>query len=350
MDGHKLMYHPQRVSEWLEDKNILPIYVDICPTSACNHRCLFCTIDFLGYKPIFFDKNIFDRRIIEMSRLGIKSIGFAGNGEPLLNKDTADMIVLTKKLGLDAALTTNGVLLNKEFVDKSLGSLSWIKVSCAAGTKETHAKIHDANINDFDKIFDNLKHAIKVKNENNYDVTLGMQFLLLPDNVHEIEILAEKVKNIGLDYLVIKPYSKSRHGLTEIYNDIKYEKYLYLSETLKKFNTDKFNVIFRIDSMNAWDDKHRGYKKCFALPFSAYIGASGNVYGCCAYIDDENFYYGNIYKNTFAEIWNSPERKKSLEWVNNTLNINKCQINCRLDKANKYLWDLKCGVEHVNFI
>ena len=350
IDSHKLMYHTERVNDWMKNQLIYPIYLDISPSGTCNHRCKFCCMDFMKYKPIFLDQNIFEKRITEMRKLGIKSIMFAGEGEPLLNKNTPDMIVFTKKIGIDIALTTNGVLLDEKIVEKSLGSLSWIKVSCAAGTKETHAKIHRTNLNDFDKIFKNLEYAVKIKNLNNYKVTIGMQFLLLPDNAHEIEILIEKVKNVGLNYLVIKPYAQSRFGISDIYKNVSYDKYLHLSNNLDRFNDKNFNVIFRMDSMNKWEEKSRGYKKCLSLPFSAYIDTAGNVWGCCVYLGDKNLYYGNIYKNTFEEIWTSQERKDALNWVDTKLNLKDCQINCRMDKINQYLWDLKNPSEHVNFI
>lgn len=349
IDSHKLIHHVKRVNDWLEDKVIYPIYVDISPSGVCNHRCLFCCMDYMGYKSIFIDKDIYEKRIIEMSKLGIKSVLFAGQGEPLLHPNINNMISATKNAGIDIALTTNGVFLDR-IIDKSFGSLSWIKVSCAAGSKETHKLIHNANINDFDKIFNNLEYAIKVKRENNYKTVIGMQFILLPENAHEVEILAEKVKNIGLDYLIIKPYSKSTFALKNVYKDINYDKYLYLSETLKRFNDKNFYVAFRMDSMNKWDDKYRGYEECLSLPFAATIDASGGVYGCCAYLGNEKLYYGNIYKNTFEEIWNSKEKDDALEWAHTTLNINECQINCRMDKVNAYLWDLKHPHEHVNFI
>lgn len=350
IDDHKLMYHTKRVNDWMENKPIYPIYIDISPSGVCNHRCKFCCMDYMGYKHLFLDKNIFEKRITEMSKLGVKSVLFAGQGEPLLNKDVGDMIITTRKVGIDIALTTNGVLLNKEFIDKSLSSLSWIKISCAAGTKETHAKVHRTNVNDFDTIFSNLEYTIKVKKENGYKTVIGMQCILLPENADEIESLTERVKNVGLNYLMIKPYSKSTFALNDLYHDVNYNKYLYLSDKLKKFNDKNFYVAYRMDSMNNWDEKYRGYKECLSLPFATTIDASGGVYGCCAYLGNKNLYYGNIYKNTFEEIWNSKEREDALNWAHTKLDLTKCQINCRMDKVNKYLWDLKHPIEHVNFI
>lgn len=350
IDSHKLVYHVHRVNGWLEGKNIYPIYAEISPTGACNHRCVFCGLDFMEYKPRYLEREKLEKRVFEMWSLGLKSVMYAGEGEPLLHKEIGDIILFTKKAGVDVALTTNGVLLNKELVDKTLGSIEWIKISINAGTKETYSKIHRTKPNDFDRVFENMSYAVKARGKNGYKTTLGMQLLLLPDNWHEAELLAEKAKDTGLDYLVIKPYSQHLSGKSTEYKNVKYSDYLHLSDTLEKYNGEDFSVIFRMDSMNKWDEGKHEYEQCLALPFWSYIDAGGNVWGCSCYLNDERFYYGNINDDSFEAIWNGEKRKMSLELVRTELNTSQCRVNCRMDKINKYLWNLKHPVEHVNFI
>ena len=350
VDSHKLMYHVKRVSEWLDGKLIYPIYIEISPSGTCNHRCVFCGMDFMGYEPKFLDTKIIEKRLSEMGRLGVKSIMYAGEGEPLLHKDIIDLILATRKAGIDVALTTNGVLLDKEIVDKILGCITWIKVSIDAGTKETHSKIHGTNLKDFDRVIENLRYAVKVRGDKRYETTIGTQFLLLPDNWHEAELLAQKVKDIGVDYLLIKPYSQHFSSNNILYKNVKYSDYLHLSDTLEKFNDEKFNVIFRKETMERWDEGHHRYEKCLALPFWAYIDAGGNVCGCFNYLGNEKFHYGNINEDTFEDIWTGEKRIMSLQWVNAELETSRCRVNCRMDKINEYLWSLKHPIEHVNFI
>ena len=63
--------------------------------------------------------------------------------------------------------------------------------------------------------------------------------------------------------------------------------------------------------------------------------------GLHVYLGDERFLYGNIYENTFKEIWEGGKRKESLNWFENNLNAKECRINCRMDEINQYLWNLK---------
>src|ERR1035437_6949238 len=106
IDGHKLHLHPERVAQWLVDPvNTYPIYVEISPVGHCNHRCSFCAVDYVGYKPESLDADVLADRLYEMGRLGVKSIMFAGEGEPLLHKDIGSLIEYTRHVGIDVALT-----------------------------------------------------------------------------------------------------------------------------------------------------------------------------------------------------------------------------------------------------
>ncbi|MFH1441033.1 MAG: radical SAM protein [Candidatus Omnitrophota bacterium] len=350
IDSHKLMYHPERISDWLNKKLIYPIYLEVSPAGSCNHRCVYCALDFMEYQPRFIDTGIFKQRLKEMGRLGVKSIMYAGEGEPFLHKDIADIISTTKKSGIDAAVTTNGVLFNQNLAKETLAHTSWIKVSINAAKNETYAKIHRTRPEDMDRVMENMAYAAKLRKNKRYGCVLGMQIILLPDNFNEIELLAKKAESIGMDYLVVKPYSQHPLSKTNKFKDIKYNRYLDLASNLKKFNTKNFNVVFRIRAMQKWDEAHRDYKHCLALPFWAYIDAGGNVWACSIYLSKDKFCLGNIYKNNFKHIWVSRKRDALVCWAARNLNTDKCRVNCRMDEINRYLWELSHPSGHVNFI
>jgi radical SAM protein with 4Fe4S-binding SPASM domain len=228
--------------------------------------------------------------------------------------------------------------------------MEWMKVSIGAAMRETYAKIHRTKPDDFDNVIRNLATAARIKRENRFSCTLGMQMLLLPENRHEAVLLAKIAKEIGMDYLVVKPYSQHPSSKTERYKDIKYDEYAYLADEFAEFNSSEFNVIFRLRSMRKWDDGARNYTRCLALPFWSYIDSGGNVWGCSVYLGNERFLYGNIYTQTFKEIWEGEKRRESLRWVECELDASQCRVNCRMDEVNRYLWELKNPPGHVNFI
>ena len=359
IDSHKLMFHPRRVARWAESnddwkkaRGIYPIYVEISPFGNCNHRCTFCAMDFLGYKANALDFEVMRQRIPEMAALGVKSVMFAGEGEPLLYQHINELTDLANDAGLDTAFTTNGVKLTGQFVESTMSRVSWIKVSFNAGTAETYSRIHRTSPDDYRKVINNIQKAVRRRQENNWPVTIGLQILLLPENAHEVETLAALCRDeIGVDYLVVKPYSQHHSSITQKYKDINYHNYINLAEKLETFNSKHFKVFFRSNTMRKHAEQERRYDRCHATPFFwSYIMANGDVYSCSAYLGDENFRLGNLQEKTFEEIWAGERRKKNLLHLQNTLNITDCRTNCRMDEVNQYLWQLKNPTEHVNFI
>ena len=350
IDSHKLIFHPKEVAKWLSGEEIFPIYVEISPSGACNHRCTFCALDFMEYKPRFLETAALRERLAEMGRLGVKSIMYGGEGEPFLHREIGDIIAWTKNAGIDVGITTNGTLLTRHLAEKIIGSVKWIKVSLNAGDPETYSKVHGTQPADFDRVIMNLSDAVKVRTETGADCTLGAQAVLLPENAGSMESLAEVCRRIGLRYLVIKPYSQHQKSRTQLYRDLDYTAFYHLKEKLERFNDRNFSVIFRERTMKKIKRRKRGYERCLALPFWSYIDSGGNVWGCSAYLGDEEFRYGNIYEDTFKDIWLGRKRRECMKMVSSGLDPARCRMNCRMDEINLYLWELTHPSAHVNFI
>lgn len=367
IDSHKYAFHPGHASTVLDylakrdnpgaRSSYLaqhPLYIEVSPVGACNHRCTFCAVDYIGYKSTFMDLDVFKKSIDSMKGKGCKSIMFAGEGEPLLHPKISDFVDYTKLVGeIDVSFTTNAYKLSQEFVAQSLSKISWIKVSFNGGTPETYAKIHRTKESDFHVVVDNIRFAVDYRNRNGINCAIGLQVLLLPDNHHTISSLCEHAKDLGVDYVVIKPYSQHKFSDTQVYKDIDYSEYLHLEEELQKYNTDSFSVVFRVNTIRNWLAQNEDrYCKCLATPSTwAYWMASGDVYSCSAYLLDERFRLGNINKDTFDKIWSSEERLRNSDFVLDSLDISECRVNCRMDQVNRYLDSIhNDAIPHVNFV
>ena len=342
IDSHKLHFHPDRVAEWMNGKQIAPLYMEISPSGTCNHRCRFCGMDFMGYKPRFLPTEQFCACLEEMGQCGVKAIMYAGEGEPFLHKEMGHIAQVTKSARMDVAFTTNAVNLGAKYAETVLPVTSWIKVSCNAGTRETYAHIHGTQASDFDVVMRNTAEAVRLREKCGSTCTLGFQMVLLPENRDEAVSLAQRVRDLGADYLVIKPYSIHRLSSLEEYRSLSYEDCTELAEQLQTVTGQGFSVIFRHEAMQRLKSSPV-YSECLALPFWSYIDSGGSVWNCLRHIGENAFYGGNIFEASFAELIKKRNTPKGFA-------IADCHTDCRMDAINAYLWSLTHPGPHVNFI
>ena len=346
IDSTKIQYQPQRVSQWLEAdtwekaRKVYPIYWEITTSAACNHRCTFCSVDAIGYPAILMDETVLVRRMWEAKNLGVKSVMYAGTGEPLLHKAINDIVGTGARMGLDQAFTTNGILLNKLSVPELC---SWIKISLNAGTKESYAKIHQTNEKDWDKVWKNIEDLARRKGP----CTLGVQCVVLPENYMDMAALAWLSLQAGADYLVLKPYSQGTFSIVQ--RTINYKEMEDELQAVTQFSTPAFQVIYRENAIKREVEEHH-YERCNATPFFwVYSMADGRVFSCSAHLLDERFCIGNLNTQSFQEIWEGERRRKQWELMK-TFDIHNCRKNCRMEATNQYLDQLVHPVPHASFI
>lgn len=350
IDSHKLLFHPRRVARWLDGETIPPVYMEVSPSGACNHRCVFCALDFMEYQRRFLDTELLCQRLAEMAVLGLKSVMFGGEGEPFLHANMAAIAERANAAGLDLAFTTNATLMDEENTRRVLPVTRWIKASVNAGTPETYAQVHQTKPEHFTLAIANLERAATLRAKTGATCTLGMQILLLPENRAEVAPLARLARDIGLDYLVVKPYSQHPSSKTSTYVDVDYAASEDLEQELLALRTDFFTPLVRLNAMRKAQTRDKAYGRCQALPFWSYLDSAGNIWGCSMFLGDERFLYGNIAEQSFAEIWNGPKRQASMDWFQTSFDCSGCRVNCRMDEVNRYLWELNNPSPHVNFI
>jgi cyclic pyranopterin phosphate synthase len=358
IDDHKLMLHPHRVAQWLDGRDdwsrareIYPIYLEISPFGACNHRCIFCAVDYLDYRNVSQDPQVLRDRVTELAAVGAKAIMFSGEGEPTLWPHLPALLDHCTAVGIETALTTNAVPLNEAQAASVVRNCAWVKASINAGTAETYSRIHRTKPADFARALDNLARCVALRAAQGSTCTIGGQMLLLPENAAEAVGLARELRDRGLDYLVLKPYSQHRFSTTHVYEAIDYTPFLALADELARLETDRFQVVFRRRTMQQYTQAERHYGRCQATPFFwAYIQADGSVYGCSAFLGNEAFCYGNLNQQSFVDIWQGDRRRRSFEHVRTELDVSECRRNCRMDRVNQYLWQLAHPDRHASFI
>jgi GTP 3',8-cyclase len=352
IDGHKLYWHLDRLTAWQSGRMIVPIYIEVSPVSFCNHKCVFCAVDFAMEKPAKLKTEIFCKRIKEMAKLGVRSIMYAGEGEPLLHEDLPLFIKVAKTSGIDVSLTTNGSLGNYKLWKEILPHLSWLRFSFDAGSAGVYSLVHQVPEKVFQITIRSIKEALRVKNELKLPVAIGLQFLAIEENFKDLDKAISLAATLGVDYLSIKPFSlhPKMKKKKEAFYSLKTQE--YIERTINKSGYPRnLNLIFRKDAFTRYMSKEKQYSRCRALPFWGYISSAGLFYTCSVQLGDKRFASGSIYKQDMRSIFFGKTRKQSIRFAQEELDVvKKCRLNCRMARINEFLEFLANKPEHLNFI
>lgn len=353
IDTTKIQFHPHRVAQaldaqasWDLAKSVYPIYIEFSPNAHCNSRCTHCALDFTEYKKLNMDADMLKVRFKEMGELGVKSLMAAGEGEPMLHPRISDIVDYATDAGIKISFTSNGTMMNKAFVERSLSKISWIKISLNGGDHKSYSAVHRVKEAEFDKVIANIKYAVEYKREHNLNCVIGIQSVLLPENAHTMEALVLLGKELGVSYVVIKPFSPHQSMLNKQYDSMKYAEYITLAEGLSKHSTEDFEVVARLNAMKSTGHT---YDKCLSTPLIwGYINSKADVLACSAHYENPRFNLGNLNDSSFKEIWQGEKRQALFE---EGICIDECRKNCRMNHANIYLDQIANNkVPHVNFI
>lgn len=292
----KLIFHPESIVKIMNEERIFPISFEIDLTNLCNHNCSFCCVKEIRRTDMNTLKTETIKSCIkQMKELGVKGISFTGGGEPLLHKDFYEILEYTKTLGIDTGLITNGALIVENNVQMLLKNINWIRVSVAAGERETYSKIQGKD--EYNKVINNLKLLSEYKEKLDLSVNIGVRMLITDENIMTLSGLAEDIKNLNVNYLQIAPDSMSNNY--NLYNFTDFERIVEQTKTTLD-QIDLLSAGFIMDQ-----DKKSYPQKCYAHCFHTVVTASGDVLFCKNCRGSENMVIGNIYESSLVEIWNS---------------------------------------------
>jgi radical SAM protein with 4Fe4S-binding SPASM domain len=349
MNSHKLMWHLDRLTPWMEDKKIVPLYIDMGITQTCNISCTYCfyaTPENRTKKIISTDNmKIFLKECAEM---GVKAIGILGDGEPMVHKGVYDIINSGKEYGLDMAISTNGKTLNSEKAKQFLSSLSWIRFNISAAKKSTYAKVMGTSEDTYDTVIKNIKLCVALKQKYNLDVTIGMQMVLVPDCLDDIVDFAKLGKQIGVDYAVIKQCSENlNQNLALTLKDFADHKDKLLEA--EQFTDENFSMIVKWEKIQKFGV--RNYEQCYGCEFLPQISGAGDVYPCGSLFLNPEYYIGNINTHSFKDIVHGERYHEVMKKVTSDVDVHKdCGTSCRQNEINEFLFELKNKPQHLNFI
>ncbi len=355
MDGHKLIWHTDRLNDWLQGKHIAPIHIDAGLSKGCNIKCQYCYGVTQGnfFKKgaeRYFAREPLMRYMKDAGAVGVRSIAFIGEAEPLLNPHVYEAIVEGKRAGVDMAMGTNGILYNEGPEGRTaLEHLSWLRFNISAASPEAYQRIHASK--DFAVAVRKIKFCVDTKRQHNLDVTIGLQMVLTPSNVDQVVSLSALGKELGVDYLVVKQCGDTIENTLGVYKRFdEYDTYTDILAEAESYSTDTYSVIVKWKKIS--NKGKRVYDQCLGVPFLLYTSGDGRVYPCGMFFDhqEEEYRMGDLNTQSFKEIVESKQYWDVVKKVSEIDVHKKCYANCRTHYINEFLWQVKHPAPHVNFV
>lgn len=293
--------------------------------------------------PLETMKNLFR----DCKDVGVKSIAITGEGENILNPDFYDAINYARDINLDLGLATNGVSLKKERIRDMLSSLIYLRFNISAANPELYNIVHGRKF--FDRVIDNIRECVRVKEKYNLPVTIGLQMVIINENFDDIIPLSKLGKELGVDYLVMKPCSDTPDGKL----GSPHKKYRNSEETCKmaeSYSDKNYSVIVKWEKLS--NEGIKPFKICYGTQFMIAINGRGDVAPCGHLFNQsqkEEFHMGNIMEKPFRAIVFS-DRYWEVQKKVQSLNVNRdCESNCKQYYINVFLDQLKHPPDHINF-
>jgi MoaA/NifB/PqqE/SkfB family radical SAM enzyme len=367
----KFAHQKAALSSIANRARVPPVSMQIDPTGRCGHDCLFCAYKNAGWKQkgmkyprnIEIDWPVMSRLIREMQALGIKSVELTGGGEPTLYSHFDKMMQEIGASGMELALVTNGSALTRKRIDEiNPETVRWVRFSADAASEYVYAKVHRVQSVNFYNMLAMMQYIAQNKKQQwHKDFRLGVSFVIVHENICEIEKAAEFYRSIGADNIRYSfAYDVNQDGMLNTHQK---EAAFRELDKAKAFETKKFKVFgwkSRLDDY--WSDNSD-------LTFCSYqygtmaIGADGGVWPCCITKYYPRHCIGNVNDENLSEILMGDRRNVSFDpkrcppcWMQNKIKfvdrlLNFTTEGCVGDEQRgafrKYL-DRK-NPPHVNF-
>jgi radical SAM protein with 4Fe4S-binding SPASM domain len=288
----------------------LPSVVSIEPTNLCNLKCPECPSGTGKLtRPLGVMKPVSFKKIID----GIKDSAFYVQlflqGEPYINKELPEMIRYAHENKIYIAVSTNGLLINRNNITKLLENAPDKLIFSMDGTDEETYRMYRVG-GDFNKALENLKLLIEEKRRLNLSKPyIELQFLVMKQNENQIGHLKGMAQSLGVDQLTLKTM--------QVYSYESAVKFLPENKKYSRYEIKDNQLIIKNELKN----------QCLALWRTAVITWDLKLVPCC-FDKDGKYELGSLNDNTISEIWKSEKYTAFRQRIlNNRKSIDIC-TNC----------------------
>ena len=298
-----------------------PISVELSLTSQCPQECIWCSDRSLRARsPDRLNPALLVRLFEDLARGGTRGVTIEGGGEPTHSPLFPAAAHAARARGLAVGLITNGLNLFRPGLSlDDYRDFEWIRVSLDATEPETYRALKGTD--GFSTVLANLGRLAALRP----GLILGAGYVLTNknDQPEALARLAETLRDLGLDYLHIRPVVDHPDLVSR--RDLDF---------LRAEGDFSINLAALADNAVSGN----GDLPCLAHSLSSVIGADGLVWLCGRLnAGPASRPLGDLARADFAEIWAGDERRRQTALVDSA---EFCRTNCppcRLTKYNRLL-------------
>lgn len=300
-----------------------PIEARIDLTLRCNLNCTWCNSAKYRKNGDELDFEFVRKLIDFLVMWGVKSICWAGGGEPTLYPYFTSILEYASEKGLKSGLLSNGT--SKHYlVNEIIGKQTrWAGISVDAGTSKTYKRVKGIDL--FQQVLDNL--AIMV--ESSVNCNIGYKFLISPSNQYDILSACEKAREIGVRDFIVRPMDTLHQGMVNHKTKLnEFDRYSIFSqfEECHKLATDDFHVYTIMHKFNPDFSHSKPFSQCYGAPLKIHIAPNADIYFCDDQFYQPEYCLGNCAKDPY-HIFNIWANKKHLQLLHGNT-PEKCKTRC----------------------
>jgi len=275
----------------------------LCPTGLRVNERNFCNLNM----------DIFRSLIDEVGDY-VFFVDFFNWGEPLLNNQLEEFLLILHKKKISTTLSTNlSVKISDERIRKLINSgVNHIIVSLDGGSKGSYTTYRRGG--DFDLVVDNLKRIVEIRYKiGSKTPYISWQYIVFSFNEHELDKAQKMAQDIGVDRIWFnKAYIDEGHYKIPDSDRILIRKWIPSDPLLTFYDPEDAKKHFSIP-LKLMNKFRR--RRCDWHYISSAINSNGTIAPCCAiykksgdlgFLDqcNESPYMTEINNNSFKEIRN----------------------------------------------
>jgi MoaA/NifB/PqqE/SkfB family radical SAM enzyme len=177
-------------------------WIQVEVTSACNAACIYCPRTV--HRDVWEDRHLpLDTfRKLEPAFAKTRHVHLQGWGEPFLHPDFFDMVAIAKAAGWWVGTTTNGMLLNRDRITRTIESGLDIIAFSLAGTGEKNDIIRKGT--SLKKVLESIQALDRAKKEMGRErPEIHVAYMLFRSGMEEAKGLPSLLEGLGISQVVV---------------------------------------------------------------------------------------------------------------------------------------------------